>query len=58
MTDLSKCLTVKQAAKKLGVTQDWIRDLIQTKRLKATKIKQWRIHPKELERFIRSRSNL
>ena len=39
MEDISKYLTVKQVAKKLGVTEDWIRDLIQAKKLKAIKIK-------------------
>jgi excisionase family DNA binding protein len=58
MDDLNKYLTVKQVARKLGVTEDWIRDLIQAKQLKATKIKRWRIKPEDLENFIKSRSNL
>lgn len=58
MDDLNKYFTVKQVAKKLDVTEDWVRDLIQNKQLKATKIKRWRIYPEDLERFIRSRSNL
>lgn len=57
MDDFSKYLTVKDVAKKLGVTEDWIRDLIQAKELKATKIKQWRIKPADLEVFIDSRTN-
>jgi len=58
MDDIKKYLTVRQVAKKLGYTEEWVRDLILTKQLKAVKIKQWRIKPDELERFIRARSNL
>jgi len=58
MIDLSKYLTVKEVAKILDVTEDWVRDLIQNKQLKATKIKKWRINPKDLEEFIKKRSNI
>ena len=58
MTDLTKYLTVKQVAKNMGVTEDWVRDLIQTKQLKAVKIGRWRVYPEDLEKFIKSRSNL
>ncbi len=54
MEDINKYLTVRQVAKKLGVTEDWIRDLIQTKKLKATKIKHWRVYPKDLENLLRA----
>lgn len=57
MDDIKKYLTVRQVAQKLGLSEEWVRDLIQTKELKATKIKQWRIKPEELERFIKSRTN-
>ncbi len=58
MEDMRKYLTVREVAEKLDVTEDWIRDLIQTKRLKATKIGKWRIYPKDLESFIKSRTNV
>jgi len=58
MDDLSKYLTVKEVAKKLGVSEDWVRDLIQSKQLKATKMKRWRVNPDDLEKFIMSRSNM
>ena len=58
MDDVKKYLTVRQVATKLGYTEEWVRDLSQTKELKAIKIKKWRIKPGELERFIKSRSNL
>lgn len=58
MDDIKKYLTVRQVAQKLGLSEEWVRDLILAKELKAVKIKQWRIKLDELERFIRSRSNL
>jgi len=58
MVNLKEYLTVKQAAKRLDVSEDWVRDLIQAKILKAIKIKRWRISPEDLEKFINSRSNI
>ncbi len=56
--DLSKYLTVKQVARKLDLTEEWVRDLIHAKQIKAVRIGRWRIYPKDLERFIKSRSNV
>jgi len=50
-------LTVGEAAKQLELTEYRIRQLIREKQIRATKIKQWRIMPVDLEAFIRSRSN-
>lgn len=36
---------------------EWIRDLIRLKQIKAVKIGQWKINPKDLEKFIKSRRN-
>jgi len=58
MDDLTKYYTVKDVAKKLGVTEDWVRDLIQGKQLKAIKMKRWRVKPQDLELFVKSRSNI
>ena len=58
MNDISKYFTVKEVSKRLDVTEDWIRDLIQSKQLKAVKIGKWRVDPNELKKFIKSRSNL
>ena len=58
MDDISKYLTVKEVAKRLDVTEDWIRDLIQTKQLKATKISRWRVNPEDLQEFIDKRTNI
>ncbi len=58
MDDLRKYLTVREVATKLDITEEAVRDLIKNKELKAVKIGQWRIKPEEVERFIRSRSNI
>lgn len=58
MEDIKKFLTVRQVAQKLGYTEEWVRDLIKAKQIKAVKIGRWRIKPKELENFIKSRTNL
>ena len=57
MVDLKKYLTVRQVAKKLDITEEWVRDLIKAKEIKATKIGQWRIKPEDFEAFIKSRTN-
>lgn len=58
MVDLRKYLTVRQVAKKLDITEEWVRDLIKAKEIKATKIGKWRIKQEHLEEFIRSRENI
>jgi excisionase family DNA binding protein len=58
MDDISKYFTVREVAKRLDVTEDWVRDLIQSKQLKAVKVGKWRVAPEELKRFIKSRSNI
>ena len=57
MEDLSKYLTVPEVAKKLDITEEWVRDLIARKEIKAVKIGKWRIKTKDMEEFIKSRSN-
>ena len=58
MTNLNNYLTVRQAAKRLGLTEYRVRQLIREKQIRATKIKQWRIKPEDLESFINGRSNI
>ena len=58
MEDIKKYLIVRQVAKRLGYTEEWVRDLIKVKQIKALKIGQWRVKPEDLEEFINSRSNL
>lgn len=58
MDNIKKFLTVRQVAQKLGLSEEWVRDLILAKELKAIKIKQWRIKPQDLEVFVKSRRNV
>ena len=58
MEDLSKYLTVPEVAKKLDITEEWVRDLIAKKEIKAVKIGQWKIKPHDLEGFVKSRMNV
>ncbi len=55
--DLKDYLTVEQVTKKIKLTEERVRELINLKQIKAVKIKRWYIHPKDLEEFIKSRSN-
>ena len=57
IVNMKKHLTVRQVAEQLDVTEDWVRDLIQAKKMKATKIGKWRIKPSDLKEFVKSRSN-
>ena len=57
MDDIKQYLTVPDVAKELGLSDEWIRDLIRLKQIKAVKIGQWKINPKDLEKFIKSRRN-
>ncbi len=50
-------LTVRDAAKQLELTEYRVRQLINLKEIKATKIKQWRIKPEDLDAFIKARTN-
>ena len=56
--NLKSFFTVRQVAKELGLTEYRIRQLIREKQIRATKIKQWRIKPEDLDKFIKSRSNV
>lgn len=57
MVDITKYLTVEEAAKRLGLTEERVRELINLKEIKATKIGRWRIKPEDLEEFVRARTN-
>jgi len=50
-------LTVRDVAKQLELTEYRIRQLIREKEIRATKIRQWRISPVDIEAFIRRRTN-
>ena len=55
--DIKDYLTVKQVAKKIGLTEERVRELINLKEIRATKIGRWRIKPEDLGEFIRARTN-
>ena len=57
MFDVNNYLTVRQVAKRLGITEECVRDLIKKKEIKATRIGKWRINPADLKAFIKMRSN-
>lgn len=57
MSDLRKYLTVRQVAEKLDITEEWVRDLINKKEIKAVKVGKWRIKSEDLDAFIETRSN-
>ena len=57
MVDLRKYLTVREASKRLGLTEERVRELILLKEIKATKIGKWLIHPDDLKAFVERRSN-
>ena len=50
-------LTVEQVAKQIGLTEYRVRELIREKYIRATKIGKWWIKPKDLEEFIKARTN-
>ncbi len=57
MVDVSKLLTVREAAKRLGLSEYSIRQFIREKQIRATKIRRWRIAPADLEKFVMARTN-
>ncbi|RJP54869.1 MAG: DNA-binding protein [Deltaproteobacteria bacterium] len=50
-------LTVKQVAKELGLSEYRVRELIREKQIRAVKIGQWKVKPKDLKDFIKARTN-
>lgn len=55
--DLKDYLTVEEVAKRIHLTEERVRELINLKEIKATKIGRWYIHPKNLWEFIKARTN-
>lgn len=56
--DLKDYLTVEQVAERIHLTEERVRELINLKQIKAVKIGRWYVHPDDLGKFIKSRSNL
>jgi len=55
---LKDYLTVRQVSKELGLSEYRIRQLIREKQIKAVKIRYWKVKREDLEKFIKSRSNV
>lgn len=55
---IDESLTIKQVAKKIGLHEKTILKYIKRGELKAIKFKQWYIKPKDLEDFLKRRSNI
>jgi len=51
-------LTVEEVARTIGLTEERVRQLIRARKIKATKIGGWLIHPTDLQAFILSRTNM
>ncbi len=51
-------LTVIEVARRIGLTEERVRQLIREKKIRATKIGGWLVRPDDLDAFIRSRTNI
>jgi len=51
-------LTVDEVARSIGLTEERVRQLIRERKIKATKIGGWLVHPEDLQAFIQSRTNV
>ena len=54
---MKEWLTVRELSRQIDLTGRRIRELINQRELRATKIGRWRIAYEDLEAFIRSRTN-
>lgn len=52
-----KLLTIKEVAKYLRVSERSVLRYIESGRLRASRIGQWRISEKDLEKFLKENSN-
>jgi excisionase family DNA binding protein len=57
MDEIRNFLTIRETAQKLDISEESVRDFINSKKLRAVKIGQWRVNPVDLEAFIKSRMN-
>ena len=55
---MDKLLTIKEVAKYLRVSERSVNRYIESGRLKASKIGQWRISQKDLEEFLNKNKNI
>lgn len=57
MINVKNYLTVRQVSEQLDISEEWVRDLIKAKAIKAVKIGKWRIKPEDLDAFVKTREN-
>lgn len=55
---VEKLLTIKEVAKILRVSERSVNRYIEAGRLRASRIGQWRIKEKDLEKFLKSNENI
>jgi len=53
--DANNCLVVEEVSKKIGLTEKRVREPINLKEIKATKIDRWWIRPEDLELFMKAK---
>ncbi len=51
-------MTVGEVARRIGLTEERVRQLIRERKIKATKIGGWLVQPNDLTAFINSRTNV
>jgi len=54
---MDKLLTIKEVAEILRVSERSVNRYIESRKLKASKIGQWRIKQSELDKFLKKTSN-
>jgi len=55
---MDKLLTIKEVAKILRVSERSVNRYIESGRLRASRIGQWRIRQKDLEKFLKESENI
>ena len=51
-------LTVAYVSRRIGLTEERVRQLIRQKKIRATKLGGWMVRPEDLSTFIQSRTNM
>lgn len=54
---MKRYLTTKEVAEELRITPYTVRKYINSGELRAYKLKEWRIKPEDLEKFIEAKCN-
>ncbi|GAH03125.1 unnamed protein product [marine sediment metagenome] len=55
---IDKLLTIKEVAKILRVSERSVLRYIESRRLRASRIGQWRVKQKDLEKFLKENENV